>query len=87
MTSAVLTEPLTIAEKAVEQLWQVQQRLPWACSLDPSKPGPGHCHHALILGAGPVGLLGAMLFVVNGFEVSMYSRSTSHQDKNAVAPP
>src|SRR6266404_2497328 len=27
---AVLVEPLTIAEKAVTQLWQVQQRLPWA---------------------------------------------------------
>ena len=26
---AVLTEPLTIAEKAIEQVRQVQQRLPW----------------------------------------------------------
>src|SRR5579871_577092 len=26
---AVLVEPLTIAEKALTQLWQVQKRLPW----------------------------------------------------------
>lgn len=28
---AVLTEPLTIAEKALAQVWEVQQRLPWGC--------------------------------------------------------
>ncbi|MFB6351897.1 MAG: alcohol dehydrogenase catalytic domain-containing protein, partial [Bradymonadaceae bacterium] len=27
----VLTEPLTIAEKALTQVWDVQERLPWAC--------------------------------------------------------
>src|SRR6267143_259100 len=26
---AVLVEPLTVAEKAIAQVWQVQQRLPW----------------------------------------------------------
>ena len=26
---AIMTEPLTIAEKALTQVWQVQQRLPW----------------------------------------------------------
>ena len=71
---AVLTEPLTIAEKGIEQLWQIQQRLPWAC---PSGPGrKGECHHALVLGAGPVGLLGAMALRNYGFEVTVYSRIT-----------
>ena len=30
---AVLVEPLTIAEKALTQVWQVQQRLPWSCPV------------------------------------------------------
>ena len=34
----VLVEPLTIAEKGMTQLWQVQQRLPWACPVQPGKP-------------------------------------------------
>ncbi|HXV79791.1 MAG TPA: alcohol dehydrogenase catalytic domain-containing protein, partial [Candidatus Binatia bacterium] len=33
---AVLVEPLTIAEKGLTQVWQVQQRLPWSC---PATPG------------------------------------------------
>src|ERR1043166_6564368 len=28
---AVLVEPLTITEKALTQVWEVQQRLPWDC--------------------------------------------------------
>jgi hypothetical protein len=34
---AVLVEPLTIAEKAMNQVDQVQQRLPWACEIEPGK--------------------------------------------------
>jgi len=73
---AVLTEPLTIAEKAIEQLWQIQQRLPWACPSGPGQKTNGSCHHALVLGAGPVGLLGAMALRIYGFEVTVYSRIT-----------
>ena len=69
---AVLVEPLTIAEKALLQLWQVQQRLPWACPLVPGQK-PGYCHKAVVLGAGPVGLLGAMALLTNGFETHIYS--------------
>jgi len=69
---AVLVEPLTIAEKAIIQLWQVQQRLPWACPIVPGKE-PGYCHKAVVLGAGPIGLLGAMAFLINGFETYLYS--------------
>jgi threonine dehydrogenase-like Zn-dependent dehydrogenase len=50
---AVLVEPLTIAEKGITQLWQVQRRLPWA-------EAGRNSHRALVLGGGPVGLLGAM---------------------------
>jgi len=71
----VLVEPLTIAEKAITQIWQVQQRLPWACPVEPGKP-PGYCHRAVVLGAGPVGLLGAMALTVGGFETYVYSKET-----------
>jgi len=70
---AVLVEPLAIGEKALLQLWQVQQRLPWACPVTPGKPS-AFCHKAVVLGAGPVGLLGAMALAANGFETWIYSR-------------
>jgi len=70
---AVLVEPLAIGEKALLQLWQVQQRLPWACPVTPGKP-PAVCHTAVVLGAGPVGLLGAMALIANGFKTWIYSR-------------
>lgn len=70
----VLTEPLTVAEKGIGQVWQIQQRLPW---IDPNAPAHrrGKGLKAIVLGAGPVGLLGAMLFVASGFETYVYSRS------------
>ncbi len=77
---AVLVEPLTIAEKALLQVWQVQQRLPWACDLEDGKTG-GHCHTAVILGAGPVGLLGAMAFAAGGFRTVVYSREEARSHK------
>ncbi len=79
---AVLVEPLTIAEKSLEQLWMVQRRLPWDCP-EPGK-SPAHCRRAVVLGAGPVGILGAMALKVEGFEVSVYSRSPNHEEKNRI---
>jgi glucose 1-dehydrogenase len=70
---AVLVEPLTVAEKSLIQLRPVQSRLPWTCEHAKEK-GFGHCHRALVLGAGPVGLLGAMALIVEGFETYVYSR-------------
>ncbi|HZU26002.1 MAG TPA: glucose 1-dehydrogenase [Bryobacteraceae bacterium] len=81
---AVLTEPLTIAEKGLEQLWQIQQRLPWACPTEAGSKGPGSCHHAVVLGAGPVGLLGAMALQLYGFSVTVYSRITPHDPGDEV---
>lgn len=80
---AVLVEPLTIAEKALTQIWQVQQRLPWACPVVPGKPS-GHCHNAVVLGAGPVGLLGAMALMVGGFKTYVYSREQKPNSKAAL---
>src|SRR5262245_16637728 len=61
---AALVEPLSIAAKAVEQAQAVQQRLPW----EQEKA------RILVLGAGPVGMLGALAMSVVGFETIVYSR-------------
>jgi threonine dehydrogenase-like Zn-dependent dehydrogenase len=81
---AVLVEPLTIAEKALIQLWQLQERLPWGC---PHRPGKdhGHCRRAVVLGAGPVGLLGAMALRLADFETVVYSREPGPNEKSALA--
>jgi threonine dehydrogenase-like Zn-dependent dehydrogenase len=68
---AVLVEPLTIAEKGLIQALQIQKRLPW-----------GGAHKAVVLGAGPVGLLGAMALRRAGFAVTVYSRN---REPNAAA--
>ena len=80
---AVLVEPLTIAEKGLTQLWQVQQRLPWACPVEPGKP-VAYCHRAVVLGAGPVGLLGAMALASEGFQTFVYSREPKPSAKSNV---
>jgi threonine dehydrogenase-like Zn-dependent dehydrogenase len=80
---AVLVEPLTIAEKAIAQLWDIQKRLPW-WRPDPSKRDEELFYNAVVLGAGPVGLLGAMALTVAGFNVTVYSRTQSHEDKDDV---
>jgi glucose 1-dehydrogenase len=69
----VLVEPLTIAEKALEQIAAIQQRLPWAGE-----------HTALILGAGPVGLLGAMALRAAGYRVFVYSLEATPNAKADV---
>lgn len=80
----VLVEPLTIAEKSLEQLTRIQQRLPWASPVEPG----GHAsagHRAVVLGAGPVGLLGAMVLRISGYDVTVYSRSRNHEEQNGIA--
>ena len=62
---AVLVEPLTIAEKGHAQLKLIQQRLPW------HEQGM----RAVVLGGGPVGLLGAMKLVLEGCDTTVYSRT------------
>jgi len=100
---AVLTEPLTIAEKALAQVWEVQQRLPWGCpplmnkvtdstttmttAISGEAGAAGietYCHKAVVLGAGPVGLLGAMMLVANGFETYVYSRAGNDETRGEL---
>jgi len=71
---AVLVEPLTIAEKAMAQVfWLMQHRPPW---IDPEVASTerGYGLNALVLGVGPVGLLGAMVLASAGFKTYVYSR-------------
>lgn len=63
---AVLVEPLTVVTKAMDQAHAIFHRLPY-------DPGP---QRGLVLGAGPIGLLGAMLLVANNIETLVYSRDS-----------
>jgi glucose 1-dehydrogenase len=80
---AVLVEPLTVAEKALAQIWRVQERFPWVNPAT-SNQGRGHGLRAVVLGAGPVGILGAMAFLANGFDTYVYSRSPAPNPKADV---
>ncbi|MBM3838718.1 MAG: hypothetical protein FJ398_12290 [Verrucomicrobia bacterium] len=80
---AVLVEPLTVAEKGLAQVWQIQQRLPWAAP-EGAEGGRGLGRRAVVLGAGPVGILGAMALLVNGFETYVYSRSPAPNPKSEL---
>ena len=59
---AVLLEPLSFIEKGIEQALRIQQRLTW----DPRT--------AVVLGAGPVGLLAAIVLRLRGLRVTLASR-------------
>lgn len=78
---AVLTEPLTIAMKALIQTKSVQQRLPY---VDPIQLQNGDFTGttAVVLGAGPVGLLGALALLDTGASVYVYSRA---EEPNAAS--
>jgi glucose 1-dehydrogenase len=74
---AVLVEPLTIAEKSFDQVRAVQERLPMPGWSDEVRPGGGESAgrpRALVLGSGPVGLLGAMALVAGGHRTAVFSR-------------
>jgi threonine dehydrogenase-like Zn-dependent dehydrogenase len=65
---AVLIEPLTVGEKAAEQARVLAQRLPGDLKDDPSRL------NAVVLGAGPIGLLGAMKLVEGKWNTYVYYR-------------
>lgn len=71
---AVLVEPLTVVAKAALQRRDIQQRLPYESSRV----------RGLVLGAGPVGLLGAMGLVAQGHETYVYSREPSDSERGEL---
>jgi threonine dehydrogenase-like Zn-dependent dehydrogenase len=72
----VLLEPLTIAEKALIEMGDVVDRLPWR-RVGTSRPAGHASDTAVVLGAGPVGLLGAMALLVRGYRTCIYSREAA----------
>jgi threonine dehydrogenase-like Zn-dependent dehydrogenase len=68
---AVLVEPLTVVAKAADQTHAIFNRLPY--ELGPQR--------GLVLGAGPIGLLGAMVLVADGFETLVYSRDSEESQQ------
>jgi glucose 1-dehydrogenase len=71
---AVLTEPLSIAEKAVAQASQILERFPWR--PDSPRPTPLRVHEdtrAIVSGAGTMGLLGALRLRLAGYRVFVYA--------------
>ena len=78
----VLTEPLTIAEKAIRQFLDVRRRLPWLAEADEAELLQDR--RGLVLGAGPVGLLGCMLLRLRGLAVTVYSRGASDDPRAAL---
>jgi threonine dehydrogenase-like Zn-dependent dehydrogenase len=76
---AVLTEPLTIAEKALIELDSILVRMPW---IDPRKEEKRGLN-GVVLGAGPVGLLGALALLVRGFDTYVYSLESASSPRAA----
>lgn len=71
---AVLIEPLTVVSKAGIQARAILDRLPY-------EPG---LQRGLVLGAGPVGLLAAMVLVANGYQTVVYSREPEGGEKGRL---
>ncbi len=60
----VLLEPVSIAEKGIIQAYEIQRRLRlW------------HPKRALVVGAGPLGMLAAMILRLKGLDVSAFART------------
>ena len=70
---AVLLEPMSVAEKGVFQAFKIQERMIW-------KP-----KRALILGAGPVGLLTTYLLRLKGLEVVVTATRAKDSAKAQLA--
>jgi threonine dehydrogenase-like Zn-dependent dehydrogenase len=69
---AVLLEPLSVVTKGIEQAERIQQRLAW----DPRT--------AVVLGAGPVGLLAAAALRLRGFATWVVSREPEGSFKDTL---
>ena len=61
----VFLEPLSIVEKAMRQTFKIQERLPWKVE------------NAVVLGAGTIGLLSAMLLRLEGINTYVLDQSES----------
>lgn len=70
---AVLTEPMSVVAKGLRQAFLIQSRLAWQRK------------RALVLGAGPIGLLATLALRVQGWDVVTYARKPRGGAKSAIA--
>ncbi len=78
---AVLAEPVSIAEKGIQQIKHIQSRIHWYCGHGEhswESEQWGGCKVALVVGAGPLGLLATALLRLAG--VSTYTSDLLPQD-------
>jgi threonine dehydrogenase-like Zn-dependent dehydrogenase len=80
---AVLVEPLTITAKALFQTLAILERLPWFSGELLRQPGE-RTYHAVVLGAGAVGLLGALALTKFGFATYVYDRAPAPNAKSRL---
>jgi threonine dehydrogenase-like Zn-dependent dehydrogenase len=71
----VLIEPLTIAAQAYAELQEICRRYPWERTEQ----------RALVLGAGPIGLLAAMMLVARDVDTVVYSLEPGDGDRADLA--
>ncbi len=81
--TGVLTEPLTIAEKAFSQASHIERRMPWLVGLTPQSPERSELT-AAILGAGAIGLLGAMALRAMNIDTYVYDRVPPPNEKSQL---
>jgi glucose 1-dehydrogenase len=82
---AVLTEPVSIIEKGIEQLRIIQSRLPWTCPHAEHSflsPNWGGCKIALVIGAGALGLIAIALLRIAG--VTVYTCDVVPEDSPKI---
>lgn len=83
---AVLTEPMSIIEKGIEQIRIIQSRLPWTCPHPRHSFGSlewGGCKMALVIGAGSLGLLAVALLRIAA--VTVYACDIVSQDSPKIS--
>jgi threonine dehydrogenase-like Zn-dependent dehydrogenase len=68
----VLVEPMAVAQKGLEQAFRIQQRLSW-------QP-----RQAVVLGAGPVGILAAAALRIRGLDVVVVSREAEGSARDGL---
>ena len=61
--TGIFLEPMSVVEKAIRQTKNIQERLPW------------NFQNAVVLGAGTIGLLGAMLLRLDGIDTYVLDHS------------
>jgi threonine dehydrogenase-like Zn-dependent dehydrogenase len=81
----VLVDPITIIMKALQEMTNIQHRLPHQSRhKNDANPQGAKKHRALVIGAGAVGLTGAMAIVKRDYETFVYSAGTTSEKQNIV---